>query len=250
VVRTKPFLSVVTGGSSGIGRAITSAFRARGDEVVVLDSQPPEEVRERWLETNVGDEKEVEHAFGVIGDKYGPLSVLVNCAGVDLGKTLIDTTLEDWERVNRINATGTFLCTRAAAKSMIPQRAGSIVSVSSINAHLGWRNRSAYSASKGAIEAFTRAVAAELGPLGIRVNAVAPGSIATPIWGGTLTPDARRIHGERAALGRLGDPEDIAGAVAFLTSDASCYVSGVVLQVDGGRSTIDYLPTDPPRATE
>jgi NAD(P)-dependent dehydrogenase (short-subunit alcohol dehydrogenase family) len=235
-------IATVTGGSSGIGRAIVRLLRARGYVVIVLDKQNPGEELDLWLQVDVGVESHVEAAFSAIAKEHGELDVLVNCAGIDIGKPLVETTLEEWETVNRINATGVFLCTRAAARSMIRRQSGSIVSVSSGNAHLGWRNRAAYSASKGAIEAFTRAVAAELGRYGIRANAVAPGSTATPIWGDGLTDEARRVHGMRTALGYVAEPEEIAEVVAFLASEASRYVTGIVIPVDGGRATIDYLP--------
>lgn len=240
-------VSAVTGGASGIGRAIVAALAARGDRVVVLDIAEPAASGEpgagrAHVATDVGDEAQVEAAFATVDGRFGRLDVLVNCAGVDIATPLIDTPADEWERVQRVNATGVFLCTRAAARRMVARGSGCIVSVSSINAHLGWRNRSAYSASKGAIEAFSRAAAAELGPFGIRVNVVAPGSIETPLWGGTPTAAARAAHGGRTALGRIGSADDVAGAVAYLTSDEARYVTGIVLPVCGGRSTIDYVP--------
>ena len=235
---------MVTGGASGIGRAVAAALEARGDLVTVLDIAEPAAAapeKRAYVATDVGDEPQVEAAFATVDRRFGRLDVLVNCAGIDVAAPLIETSAEEWERVQRTNATGVFLCTRAAARRMI-DRGGCIVSVSSINAHLGWRNRAAYSASKGAIEAFSRAAAAELGPFGIRVNVVAPGSIETPLWGGTLTAAARTAHGGRTALGRIGTADEVAGAVAYLTSDEARYVTGIVLPVCGGRSTIDYLP--------
>ena len=239
-------VAAVTGGASGIGRAIVAALAARGDIVVVLDIAEPAAsgpgAGRAHVATDVGDEAQVEAAFATVDDRFGRLDVLVNCAGIDIATPIIDTLADEWERVQRVNATGVFLCTRAAARRMVARGSGCIVSVSSVNAHLGWRNRSAYSASKGAIEAFSRAAAAELGPFGIRVNVVAPGSIETPLWGGTLTAAARAAHGARSALDRIGSADDVAGAVAYLTSDEARYVTGIVLPVCGGRSTIDYVP--------
>lgn len=239
-------VAAVTGGASGVGRAIVAALAARGDLVVVLDiaepAAPGPGAGRAHVATDVGDEAQVEAAFAAVDGRFGCLDVLVNCAGIDIATPLIDTLADEWERVQRVNATGVFLCTRAAARRMVARGSGCIVSVSSINAHLGWRNRSAYSASKGAIEAFSRAAAAELGPFGIRVNVVAPGSIETPLWGGTLTAAARAAHAARTALGRIGSADEVAGAVAYLTSDEARYVTGIVLPVCGGRSTIDYVP--------
>ena len=236
---------MVTGGASGIGRAVAAALEARGDLVTVLDIAELAAVapgKRAYVATDVGDEHQVETAFATVDRRFDRLDVLVNCAGIDVAAPLIETPAEEWERVQRTNATGVFLCTRAAARRMIDRGSGCIVSVSSINAHLGWRNRTAYSASKGAIEAFSRAAAAELGPFGIRVNVVAPGSIETPLWGGAITAAARAAHGGRTALGRIGTADEVAGAVAYLTSDEARYVTGIVLPVCGGRSTIDYLP--------
>ena len=141
------------------------------------------------------------------------------------------------------NLLGCVYCTRAVVKVMIEGRVGGrIVNISSINALLGWRNRSAYSASKAGVNAFTRCAALELGAFGINVNAVAPGSIDTPIWGETLTPAVREAHAKRTATGRIGVPEDVEGVVAFLLSDAAQYITGQVIAVDGGRSVTDYVP--------
>jgi NAD(P)-dependent dehydrogenase (short-subunit alcohol dehydrogenase family) len=241
-------VAAVTGGASGIGAAIVQRLAGSAIHVFSLDvSTESASVNGpvTQLQVDVGSEESVEWAFGEIARLQGRLDALVNCAGIDTSGPITETTLEEWERIQRTNSTGTFLCTRAAARAMKAQRSGSIVSISSANALLGWRNRSAYSASKGAIDAFTRAVAAELGPYGVRVNAVAPGSIETPIWGGGLNDEARAIHGERAALGEIGQPGDVAGVVAFLVSDEARYITGAVIPACGGRTTCDYLPARP-----
>jgi NAD(P)-dependent dehydrogenase (short-subunit alcohol dehydrogenase family) len=240
-------VGVVTGGASGIGAAVVERLSQAGFRVVSLDlasGSADGTTGIAHLTVDVASEDSVESAFAEVA-AIGPLDALVNCAGIDVSRSLTETTLEEWERVLRVNSTGVFLCTRAAARVMKKQRRGSIVSVSSVNALLGWRNRSAYSASKGAIDAFTRAAAAELGPFGIRVNAVAPGSIETPMWGGGLTEEARAIHGERAALGAIGQPADVADVVAFLVSAEARYITGAVIPVCGGRATCDYLPAHP-----
>jgi NAD(P)-dependent dehydrogenase (short-subunit alcohol dehydrogenase family) len=242
--------AVVTGGASGIGAAIVERLAGSGLLVFSFDLSPgPAPGREgvTQLAVDVGSEKAVESAFAEVSAAGGTLAALVNCAGIDFSGALTETTLRQWQRIQRVNATGVFLCTRAAARVMKERRRGSIVSVSSANALLGWRNRAAYSASKGAIDAFTRAAAAELGPYGVRVNAVAPGSIETPMWGDGLTPEARAIHGERAALAEIGQPADVADVVAFLVSDDARYVTGAVIPVCGGRTTCDYLPARPTR---
>ena len=140
-----------------------------------------------WLETDVGDESSIERAFAAIDVRLGAVDVLVNCAGIGAPLAIIETSLERWDRTMQVNATGVFLCTRAAALRMIPRRSGTIVSISSTNAFLGAAETAAYAASKGAVEAFTRAAAAELGEFGIRVNAVAPGRYR-PRFGETGSP--------------------------------------------------------------
>ena len=253
-------VSIVTGGASGIGAAVSRTLASRGDQVSVFDLS--EEPSASSLEVDndaerasggpiehyavdVSSELAVEQGFAEVMKKHGRVDVLVNCAGIDSSTSLIDCSLREWERIQRTNSTGVFLCSRAAARVMTRQRSGSIVSISSVNALLGWKNRSAYSASKGAIDGFTRAIAAELGEFGIRVNAIAPGAIATPIWGDTLTEEARAISGGRAALGYVGEPEDVAGLVAFLASEEARYITGAVIPVCGGRATCDYLATHP-----
>lgn len=236
---------VVTGGASGIGSAIVDAFAASGDSVAILDrSRPSAEIPATavYLETDVGDEQSVEEAFSRVHARLDRVDVLVNCAGIDLSSGLLETGVAQWENVLRVNSTGVFLCSRAAARGMLERGSGCIVSVSSALAHLGWRNCTAYSASKGAVEAFTRAAAAELGGRGIRVNAVAPGAIDTPIWAGTLTPEVRARVSDRIPLGVVGEPVDVAEAVLFLASPAARFITGVVLPVCGGRTTTDYLP--------
>jgi 2-hydroxycyclohexanecarboxyl-CoA dehydrogenase len=238
---------VVTGGASGIGAAIVERLARDGFRVFSFDLVPVPAQGAVTREVDVGSEEAVEAAFAEVAAAGGRLAALVNCAGVDAGGPLTETTLADWQRVQHVNSTGVFLCTRAAARAMRAEGRGAIVSVSSANALLGWRNRAAYSASKGAVDAFTRAAAAELGPFGIRVNAVAPGSIETPIWGNGLTDEARAIHGERTALGAIGQPADVADVVSFLVSDDARYVTGAVVPVCGGRTTCDYLPARPTR---
>jgi NAD(P)-dependent dehydrogenase (short-subunit alcohol dehydrogenase family) len=239
--------AVVTGGASGIGEAIALAFLERNDAVIVLDRAKPNSHRLNapdvlWLETDVGDERSVEAAFAAVEEQFDRLDVLVNCAGIDARAELVDTTASVWNEIMRVNLTGTFLCTRSAAKMMVRSRSGVVVCISSVNALLGWKRCSAYSASKGGIDAFVRAAAADLGEYGIRVVSVAPGSIETPIWADELTPEVREMMSSRTALGYVGLPEDVAGVVTFLASSEARYLTGVVVPVCGGRATIDFLP--------
>jgi 3-oxoacyl-[acyl-carrier protein] reductase len=240
-VGTNVRISCVTGGTSGIGFAIVETLLERGDQVVTLDIARPVKQPTLWVEADVSDEVAVEQAFREIDREIGPLNVLVNCAGIGSPVSIVNTSLEIWKRTMKINATSVFLCTRAAAERMIPRNEGTIVSISSTNAYLGVADTAAYAASKGAIEAFTRAAAAELGEYGIRVNAIAPGAIPTPLWADRLTPAMRRIMGSRSPLGRMGTPSEIANGVAFLSSDEASFITGVVLPICGGRSTTESL---------
>jgi 3-oxoacyl-[acyl-carrier protein] reductase len=247
-------LALVTGAGSGIGRTIAEGLAGRGAIVAVNDikSEAAYRVAEalvsrglpgRAFPTDISSPENVERMVGAILREYGEIDFLVNNAGIDVIGSVLDTPWPDWRRVLEVNLLGCVYCTRAVAQVMIERQIrGRIVNISSINALLGWRNRSAYSASKAGVNAFTRCAALELGAFRINVNAVAPGAIDTPIWGETLTPAVREAHAKRTAFGRIGSPEDVAGVVAFLLSDEAQYVTGQVIAVDGGRSVTDYVP--------
>ena len=251
----KDRVAVVTGGSRGIGRAIARELARQGAAVVVNYVSHPSAARgiveeiERdggqaaAVQADVSDRAAVEAMVREAVRRFGGVDILVNNAGIDVVATVLDTTDEDWDRIFAVNAKGCFLCTQTAARAMIDGgRGGRIVNITSVNARLGWKARAAYSASKGAVEAFTRCCARDLGPHGITANVVAPGAIRTEIWGDSLTPATEKAQSDRIAVGYIGEPEDVAGIVAFLASPASRFITGEVILVDGGRGTIDYLP--------
>ena len=219
---------VITGGASGIGAACVQRFSAEGATVVSLDQQgdPP---------CDVSDQESVREAFLRIAEQHERIDVLFNNAGIAIRKTVADYTVEEWDRVFAVNVRGMFLCS-AHALPLMPH-GSSIIHSSSVAGITGVRNRAAYSASKGAVVGLTRNMALDYAPRGVRVNAVAPGFVDTPL----LTPlhqDPARLQAITGMhpLGRLGRAEDVASAVAFLASEDAAWITGVVLPVDGGFS--------------
>jgi NAD(P)-dependent dehydrogenase (short-subunit alcohol dehydrogenase family) len=227
--------ALVTGAGSGIGAAVARRLAAEGADVVFADlSLAPVEALARELgghplQLDVRDEEQVAPAMA-------GLDVLVNVAGIGSTTSAPDTPLDVWENVFAVNARGTFLCCKHAIRGMAERRSGSIVNVASIGALVGLRNRAAYCASKGAVVALTRALALDHVADGIRVNAVCPGTVDSP-WVRRLVEDAGESLDDlraRQPMGRLGLPEEIAEAVAYLASDAAGFVTGSALVIDGG----------------
>ena len=230
----------VTGAGSGIGEATARALVAEGARAVLadVDAAAAEAVaaelgmKATAASLDVRDEDAV--AAAIAG--AGRLDVLVNVAGIGSTTNTPDTSLETWERVFAVNVTGTFLCCKHAIPAMASNGGGAIVNVASVAGLVGLRNRAAYSASKGAVIAFTRALAIDHVADRIRVNAVCPGTIETP-WVRRLVDDAgESLDALRARqpLGRLGTPQEVAEAILYLASDAACFVTGALLTVDGG----------------
>ncbi|HEY8316932.1 MAG TPA: SDR family NAD(P)-dependent oxidoreductase [Gaiellaceae bacterium] len=227
--------ALVTGGGSGIGAAIARKLAAEGADVILADIEagPVEalavEIGGHSLQLDVRDEEQVAPA--VAG-----LDVLVNVAGIGSTTTAPETPLDVWENVFAVNARGTFLCCKHAIPGMAERGGGAIVNLASVAALVGLRNRAAYCASKGAVVALTRALAVDHVTDGIRVNAVCPGTVDSP-WVRRLVEDSgESLDALRARqpMGRLGLPEEIADAVAYLASDAAAFVTGTTLVIDGG----------------
>jgi NAD(P)-dependent dehydrogenase (short-subunit alcohol dehydrogenase family) len=244
---------VVTGAASGIGRAIALRFGSLGDTVVVADVQrvgrdgeATEEVIERgggsalFVRTDVASAADVEQLIDGVRDRFGRLDVIVNNAGIAgrHNKELVETTEEDWDAIMGVNLRGLFLCCRAAVRAMLAQDPvdevrGHVVNISSQHGMVGPPRSVAYAASKGGVVNLTRQLAVDYGRRGILVNAVAPGKILT----GSVEqqdPETLAYSHARTPFGRLGRPDDVAGAVAFLTSADARFVSGTNLLVDGG----------------
>ena len=240
-------VAVVTGGGGGLGSLAACAFAAAGADVVVVGrtaaslQAAADAVRSigRRAAAIVADvtrsadvNRMVEQAVGA----FGRVDILLNNAGVTSPKTVVELTDEDWHRIMDTSATGAFYCARAVAPVMMRQREGAIISMGSILSARGMAKRTAYSAAKAAVMNLTRALALELGPHGIRVNAIAPTVIVTDLNRELVRtqPQLYQAVLDRTPLGRLGEPEDIAGALVFLASPAARFITGQTLFVDGG----------------
>lgn len=227
-------LTVVTGGSRGIGRAVVEAFAARGDRVFFLYEKEHGAARRVSAQTgatalccDVADGEQVRQAFRTLP----PADNLILCAGICRYGLMQDLPEAEWDRLFDVNVKGIYHCVNAAVPGFLQTHRGNIVTVSSMWGRVGASCEAAYSATKGAVIALTKALAKELGPSGIRVNCVAPGVILTDMCG-SVEPQVLAQMAEETPLGRNGQPEDVARAILLLTE--SGFVTGTVLNVDGG----------------
>lgn len=246
-------VALVTGGARGIGYAISTRFAEEGASVAIVDldaaaaeaaaAQLPvaSGARAIGVGANVSDAAAVEAAVERVVEELGGLDVLVNNAGITRDNLLFKMSEDDWDLVIDVHLKGAFLMTRAAQKQFVAQRSGAIINVSSVSA-LGSRGQANYSAAKAGVQGFTRTLAIELGPFGIRANAVAPGFIATEMTDATarrLGMDPEELRAASAAetpLRRVGAPEDIASVIVFLAGENAGYVTGQTIYIDGGQS--------------
>jgi 3-oxoacyl-[acyl-carrier protein] reductase len=234
-------VALVTGGSRGIGFAISERLCVAGAHVAVLNQSRALEAAAELcgeghaigVRADVSSPDEVEQALAQVEEQLGPVDILVNNAGITRDGLLVRMSEADWDTVMDTNLKGAFLMTRLVSRGMIKRRWGRIINITSVVGISGNRGQANYAASKAGMIGFTRAVAKELASRNVLVNAVAPGFIETDLTKNLAEP-ARKELTERIALGRLGTTDDVAGAVLFLASDLADYITGQVLVVDGG----------------
>jgi len=242
-------VAIVTGGGQGIGKAVCLAFAQEGADVVVADlrGRPAEDVSKEVsafdrkslsLEVDVADGKKVKKMVEATVATFGRVDVLVNGAGMFIKSSVEDITEEDWDRVMAVNLKGTLLCSQAAGKEMIKQgRGGAIVNIASTAAHIPQPYSGAYSPSKAGVLFLTQMIALEWAKHHIRVNAVSPGSVMTPLFQSIYnTEESLARRAKSIPMNRISQPEEIAKAVVYLSSDDSSYVTGHALVIDGGSS--------------
>ncbi|AQQ54714.1 SDR family NAD(P)-dependent oxidoreductase [Planococcus lenghuensis] len=238
--------AIVTGGSKGIGLTIATGLAHYGAEVMVTgrnEEALKDAVRNlkehgydvKWKRADVTSKEEVEELFSYADEVFGQLDILINNAGMNIRKPLVEVEEEDWDQVLNTNLKGIFLVGQQAAKRMINQQSGRIINISSILGQVGNPLQTSYAASKGGINQLTKVWAAELADHHITVNAIAPAYIKTPMTEGFLQ-DPERVEQilSRTLLKRMGEVEEVIGPAIFFASDASSYVTGQVLYVDGG----------------
>jgi meso-butanediol dehydrogenase / (S,S)-butanediol dehydrogenase / diacetyl reductase len=239
-------VAVITGSGSGLGRVLAHRFAAEGAAVVVADvvgrraTTVADEISEAGGKslaqaTDVTKAGDVEAMVGAAREAFGSVEILVNNAAKATDADFLDISEEAWDKDVAIALRGSFLCSQAVLAEMTENRSGVILNISSVNA-LAYFGNEAYSAAKAGILSLTRSLAVRYGPFGVRVNAIAPGTLRTPAWKQRQQKDPEVF--DRLAkwypLGRIGEPEDVAGAALFLASDDAAWISGAVLPVDGG----------------
>lgn len=239
-------IAIVTGGGAGLGLAITKKLVKEGVHVIMIGRN---EAKLKAAADQFGQlcsyrVFDLQHLSGIaalvdeIHAAFGKIDILVNNAGINMKKPFIEVTDEDFAAVIQVNLSAVFSISREVVKKMIDAQSGCIVNISSMAAQYGIPKVIAYSAAKTGIEGMTRAMATELSPLGIRINCVAPGFIKTDMSAKALDADPERKHKvfSRTPMARMGEPEDVADAVYFLSSAGAKYITGIVMPVDGGNS--------------
>ena len=243
-------VAIITGAGKGIGQGIARVFVKYGAKVVVADwdeaagAQTAEELRQAggdaiFVKCDVSNEEQVRAMIQATLDRYGRIDILVNNAGIGVYTPVLETSLEQWNRCLAVNLTGVFLCSKYALPHIKAAGGGAIVNIASVHSCQKVGGTAPYAASKGGVVALTRVMAIDHGRDNIRVNAICPGWIDTPLIRGIFASasdpvEARRTVERRQILGRLGTPEEVGEAAAFLASDEASYITGASLMVDNG----------------
>ena len=246
-------VAVVTGGCSGIGLATVRRFAQEGAKVVIADlndelgEQYAAEVGGTYVHTNVADKADVDNLFKVAHDTYGRIDIAFNNAGISPpdDDSILDTELDAWDKVQLVNLTSVYLCCKAVLPYMLEQKSGSIINTASFVAVMGAAtSQISYSASKGGVLSMTRELGVQFAREGIRVNALCPGPVNTPLLQELFAKDPERAQRRLVHIpkGRFAEPEELAAAVAFLASDDSSFITASTFLVDGGISSAYVTP--------
>jgi NAD(P)-dependent dehydrogenase (short-subunit alcohol dehydrogenase family) len=241
-------VTLITGGAQGIGAACAERFAREGAKVVICDVDKrkgallAKKLKADFIACDVGDKAQVDAAVAQTLALHGRIDVLVNNAGIFIASDFLEITEADFDTVLRVNLKGAFMMGQAVARMMALAGGGSIVNMSSVNGTLTIPSIASYNVSKGGMNQLTRVMALALVDKGIRVNAVAPGTISTEMSAKAVltSEDAKKRIMSRTPMKRLGTPEEVADVVAYLASDASSYITGEIIVVDGGRMTLNY----------
>jgi NAD(P)-dependent dehydrogenase (short-subunit alcohol dehydrogenase family) len=249
-------VGIVTGGNRSIGRTLALSLADAGADVVVasahdMDSayQVAEEIHRKGrnclaLKTDVSIKSDVQEMISKTMGRYGRIDILINNAAINIFSPAVDFSLEDWNKVLSVDLTGAFLCAQAVGKIMIAQRKGKIINLASVGGMCGtYRKAVAYDSSKAGLINLTRSLGVEWGKYNINVNAIAPGMVESDLTRTRLEdPSLRKHFLERVPLGRIGQPEDLVGVVIYLSSEASNWITGQTIVIDGGQTLLDVTP--------